>query len=163
MLNQSEVKLPLFLAATLLCASSLACSSANQQVAAAKQSSEPLEFTVGVSEPPQEPGPKLMVYGGKKHDVYLGCLNCDAAEPESVFNEFGSYGSPYSPYSLWNAETTYGSARSPMSPLNPRATNPPVVKDQHGSFHGYLSVNKDMPQVFRSHEAELLLRHIQGN
>ena len=103
-----------------------------------------------------------MVYGGDNQDVYLGCLSCDASEPESVFNEFGSYGSPYSPYSLWNPQTAYGSAQSPLSPRNPRATDPPVVKDQYGEFHGYLTVNQHMPQVFRSDKADILLKLIQA-
>jgi hypothetical protein len=164
MSKRSAVNVVRLLVFALVCAVGLGCSTTNQQQIAVKQeSSKPLEFTVGLPEPPQEPEPKLMVFGGKKQDVYLGCLNCDADEPESVFNEFGSYGSPYSPYSLWNPQAEYGSVGSPMCPLNPRATNPPVVKDQYGKFHGYLSVNNDMPQVFRSHEADLLLRHIQGN
>lgn len=137
-------------------------SSRNRQMEQAKDKGlQPLEFSVGKPAPPKEEPPKLMVFGGEGHDVYLGCLSCDAREPESVFNEFGTYGTPYSPYSLWNALTPYGSVSSPISPRNPTASNPPVVRDHRGNFHGYLTINSHMPQVHRSHEADVLLKRIQ--
>jgi hypothetical protein len=140
------------------------CSSSRQGLPtqARQEHSKPLEFSVVRLQSAKEPPVKLMIYGGKQHDVYLGCLNCEASEPESVFNEFGAYGSRYSPYSLWNALTPYGSVSSYMSPRNPQASDPPIVRDQDGRFQGYLTINNHMPQSFRSKEAIALLKRIQG-
>ncbi len=68
----------------------------------------------------------LHLYGGKNHDEYLGCLNCDIYDRNSIWNEYGTYGSQYNSNSPWNA---YG-------------TNPPVVVDKDGNFYGYFTVNK---------------------
>ena len=42
----------------------------------------------------------LHLYGGKNHDVYLGCLNCDAYNSNSIWNEYGTYGSKYNSNSI---------------------------------------------------------------
>jgi hypothetical protein len=68
----------------------------------------------------------LHLYGGKNHDVYLGCLNCDAYNSNSIWNEYGTYGSKYNTYSPWNAYSS----------------EPPVVVDKDGNFYGYFTVNK---------------------
>lgn len=67
----------------------------------------------------------LNLYGGKNHDVYLGCLNCNDYDVNSIWNEYGTYGSEYSSYSPFNAYTL----------------NPPVVVDKQGNFYGYFTIN----------------------
>ena len=32
---------------------------------------------------------KIMIFGGRGHDTYLGCLSCSKFDSESVFNEMG--------------------------------------------------------------------------
>ena len=68
----------------------------------------------------------LHLYGGDNHDVYLGCLNCDSYNSNSIWNEYGTYGSEYNSNCPWNE---YGS-------------NPPVVVDKQGNFYGYFTVNE---------------------
>jgi hypothetical protein len=58
---------------------------------------------------------------------YLGRLNANRYDPESVANPYGRYGSPYSPTSINNPYSKYGSRYSPRSATNPYATTPPVV------------------------------------
>jgi len=85
---------------------------------------------------------KLMLFGGENNNVYLGCLNCSEYSVESLFNDYGSYGSEYSSTSIWNQYGTYGSRYSQYSPWNTYALNPPVVVDENGNFYGYFTVNK---------------------
>lgn len=87
-------------------------------------------------------GAKLMIFGGRNHDVYLGCLNCSEYATDSVFNKYGTYGSEYSSTSIYNSYGQYGSPYSSMSPCNPYATDPPVVVDEDGNFYGYLTLNQ---------------------
>ncbi len=47
-------------------------------------------------------GPTLHLYGGQNHDEYLGCLNCDSYDKNSIWNEYGTYGNEYNSYSPWN-------------------------------------------------------------
>lgn len=69
---------------------------------------------------------QLYIYGGSNHDEFLGCLNSNGYDSNSIWNEYGTYGSEYSSYSPWNEY----------------ATEPPVVVDKEGNFYGYLTVNE---------------------
>jgi len=84
----------------------------------------------------------LHIYGGKGHDVYLGCLNCDSYNTNSIWNAYGTYGSTYNQKSIWNSYGTYGSDFSSTSPFNSYASDPPVIVDREGSFYGYFTVNE---------------------
>ncbi len=59
--------------------------------------------------------PKVYSNGGK----YLGNLNSNKYDPDSVANPYGQYGSQYSPDSINNPYGRYGSPYSPDSPNNP--------------------------------------------
>ncbi|MFC0515177.1 hypothetical protein ACFFGT_13240 [Mucilaginibacter angelicae] len=83
----------------------------------------------------------LHLYGGKDHDKYLGCLNCNTYDKNSIWNDYGSFGSSYSSSSIWNEYGTYGGEYSPYSPFNNYAQYPPVIVDKDGNFYGYLTVN----------------------
>lgn len=48
--------------------------------------------------------------------TYLGRLNNNQFDPESVSNQFGRYGSQFSPYSINNQMGRYGSMFSNQSP-----------------------------------------------
>ena len=52
---------------------------------------------------------------------YLGNLNGNQYDPNSVNNPYGQYGSRYSPDSINNPYGQYGSRYSPDSPNNPYA------------------------------------------
>ncbi len=84
----------------------------------------------------------LHLYGGKNHDEYLGCLNCDKYNSNSIWNAYGTYGSKYNSNSIWNAYGTYGSKYNSYCPWNSYSNDPPVVVDKEGNFYGYFSVNK---------------------
>ena len=58
---------------------------------------------------------------------YLGNLNANPYDPNSVANPYGHYGSPYSHDSINNPYGPYGSPYSPRSAHNPYAPNPPMV------------------------------------
>lgn len=59
--------------------------------------------------------------------TYLGRLNANQYDPESVANPYGRYGSPYSPNSINNSYGQYGSPYSRLSPNDSYTTTPPVV------------------------------------
>ena len=84
----------------------------------------------------------LYLYGGKEHDVFLGCLTCNDFNSKSVWNEYSLYGNSYNSKSIWNDCGKYGSEYSNYSPWNAAAMYPPVVVDADGNFYGYLTVNE---------------------
>jgi len=88
----------------------------------------------------------MMIFGGLGHKTYLGCLSCPEYSTDSVFNEFGSFGTAYGPQSIFNSYSEYGSTFSTYSPCNSYATDPPVVVDEEGTFYGRLTVNRYNPQ-----------------
>ena len=68
-------------------------------------------------------GPAIVGRDGQ----YLGQLNGNQFDANSVANPFGRYGSPFAPNSITNPYGTYGSPFSPLSPTNPYATTPPLL------------------------------------
>ena len=84
----------------------------------------------------------LLIYGGADHDVFLGKLNASSYDSESIWNEFGKYGSKYNTNSIWNEYGTYGGEYGNYSPFNEYATTPPILIDAQGNFYGYFTVNK---------------------
>lgn len=83
---------------------------------------------------------KLLVFGGKHHEVYLGCL-CDRHQPDSVFNLAGEYGSNVSATSLRNKFAPYGSNNEDTSACNAAASRPPSVVASDGKSLGLLTLN----------------------
>lgn len=90
---------------------------------------------------------KLMLFGGEGHKVYLGCLSCSEYSTDSVFNQYGTFGSPYSSTSIWNHYSEYGSAYSSRGACNPYANDPPVIVDLDGNFYGRLTLNEYHAQI----------------
>lgn len=84
----------------------------------------------------------LHLYGGKNHDEYLGCLDCNSYDINSIWNEYGTYGNNYNLKSIWNEYGTYGNPYNAYSPWNAYGSNPPVVVDKEGNFYGYFTVNE---------------------
>lgn len=74
---------------------------------------------------------------------YLGRI-ADEYDRESIFNEYGEYGSPYRTDSIWNEYGANGSEYRQGSAFNPYTRNPPVII-KGGRAIAYLSVNKSLP------------------
>jgi hypothetical protein len=58
----------------------------------------------------------LRMYGGKDHEVNLGCINCDKYSATSIWNPYGTYGSKYNAQSIWNKYGEYGGKYGTFSP-----------------------------------------------
>ena len=84
----------------------------------------------------------LLIYGGKNHKTYLGCMNCGKYENSSIWNAYGDNGSKYNANSIWNKYGNYGGQYSQDSPFNQYASNPPILVDSEGNFYGYFTANK---------------------
>jgi hypothetical protein len=91
--------------------------------------------------PPQAPPKALLLYGGKDHKAFLGCLNCVKTSEVSVCNALGKYGSSFNSESIWNGFGDYGSSFSDYSPWNSFTDKAPIVVDRDGKSYGYFSVN----------------------
>ncbi len=99
----------------------------------------------------------LHLYGGADQDQYLGCLNCDPFDKNSVWNKFSDYGNVYSSKSIWNAYGNYGSAHSTYSPWSAHASYPPGIVDENGIFYGYLTLNPYKSEKSEKSEIKLAL------
>ncbi len=73
-------------------------------------------------------------------DTYLGKI-INKYGSESIFNQYGSFGSKYSSTSIWNKYGIYGGSYSQFSPFNPYTSTPPAIY-KNGTLIGYLTVNK---------------------
>ena len=90
--------------------------------------------------------PALLLFGGKNHKTFLGCLNCGKYDSGSICNKYGDQGSKYATDSIWNKYGDFGSKYSDQSPWNKYASDPPVIVDKDGEFYGYLTANKLHPK-----------------
>jgi hypothetical protein len=81
---------------------------------------------------------KLYSNDGK---TYLGKLTTNEYDTDSIYNEYGTYGSKYSTTSIMNDYGTYGSRYSSESAFNDLATDPPIILDKDGKSVGYLTTN----------------------
>jgi hypothetical protein len=88
----------------------------------------------------------IIVSGSLSAATYLGNLNTNQYDLNSINNANGPYGSPYSLTSINNPHSKYGSPYSNASATNPYATNPPRLFDQNGKYLGKLSTNKYDPE-----------------
>lgn len=103
----------------------------------------------------------LLIYGGSDHNVYLGKLNASCYDSESIWNEYGTYGSKYSSTSIWNEYGTYGSEYSSYSPWNEYSSLSPVIVDSNGNFYGYFTANIYCAQRYSSEFTDFLCRHFK--
>ncbi len=101
-------------------------------------------------------------------DQFLGKINDNAYDNESILNEYSPYGSKYSSTSIFNEYSPYGSKYGAYSINNPYCSNPPKVYI-NGIFKGHVSVNQYVTQriptaaflsPFINNIQHLLLRNI---
>lgn len=86
-------------------------------------------------------GERILIYGGENQDVFLGCLNCDKFDKESIWDFTNEYGSSFGKYSIWNRFKGYGGAYGKYSPFNRFSDNPPILVDKKGKFYGYFTID----------------------
>lgn len=79
--------------------------------------------------------------------VFLGSLNPNRLDVNSIFNRYGKYGNRYSELSIFNRYSNYGSRYSAYSPYHPTTRTPPEIISG-GRRIAYLTVNTSMaPRV----------------
>jgi hypothetical protein len=84
----------------------------------------------------------LLLFGGKDHDVFLGCLDCNEFDSSSICNDFGK-GNEFNKDGLFNEFSSFGNSFSSSSPWNEYSSSDsvPVLVDRQGKFYGYFTVN----------------------
>jgi hypothetical protein len=65
------------------------------------------------------------LYSSDGRNIFLGNLNANPNDPDSIANPYGRYGSRSSPTSINNPYSRYGSSHSPDSARNPRGRGAP--------------------------------------
>jgi hypothetical protein len=81
------------------------------------------------------------VYLFSNDGKYLGLLSTNIYNSDSVFNEYGTYGSKYSSTSIWDEYGSYGSKYSSFSAFNPYTSTPPIIIDSNGNLLGKVTAN----------------------
>ena len=87
---------------------------------------------------------EILLFGGNNHDEFLGCLDCNRLDSDSICNKFGTYGSLFSSDSIFNRFGTYGSRFNSSSPWNrfSSSNSVPVAVDRQGASYGYFTINR---------------------
>ena len=89
----------------------------------------------GTTSEPAQTVDSYHVWGGSTYSQYLGfysCFFCSSYDPDSINNEYGTYGFEYSNY----------------SPCNEYATSPPRVYNSDRSvYYGELTLNEYRPDA----------------
>ena len=90
----------------------------------------------------------LLIYGkGKTNNqatIFIGCLTCDADQPDSVCKPDGDYGWVNSASSIWNVNSDYGgmSAFSPWN-ANTELIKTPLTFNSLNEIVGIFTANED--------------------
>lgn len=118
-------------------------------VRTADSNTVPIQLPMASSPPPVGGGisGRILVFGGRNYDVFLGCLSCNEFDSDSIFNAFGRYGSRFSSTSIWNRFSDYGSRFSSFSACNTFASQPPLIVDERGSILAEMTVNRGRPRA----------------
>lgn len=104
-----------------------------------------------VSTSVQSPGikyPELFSNDGK---TYLGKLSTNIYDTDSIYNEYGNYGSKYQSDSIWNTYGDYGSKYSSTSAFNKYASDPPIIVLE-GKIVGSLTINSTINGAISPYE-----------
>jgi hypothetical protein len=86
-------------------------------------------------------GERILIFGGREHDQFLGCLTCSDVDSESVWNDVSQFGWA-NDFGKWNP---FGENRNPYSSTsacNEYSSSAPILVDRRGNFYGTLSVNE---------------------
>jgi len=90
-----------------------------------------------------QPAP-LLVFGGRDHKLFLGCL-CAPSDSASVFHDvaypYTLYGIRKRETSIFNPMSEVGLMLSEYSPCNHFAKDPPVIVTLEGQFIARLTVS----------------------
>lgn len=89
--------------------------------------------------------------------TFLGKLTNNVYDANSIFNEYGQYGSEYSALSIFNEYGQYGGEYSALSPFNEYANTPPKIFLDN-KLVGYLTKNQFLPNP---HEPNAFLKSIR--
>lgn len=83
--------------------------------------------------------PENVIIGSPRYVIFaqdgqfLGFINTNRFDSESVCNGFGSYGNKYSSTSIWNKLGTYGGSYNAYSAFNDLGATPPIILEYDGS------------------------------
>jgi hypothetical protein len=72
--------------------------------------------------------------------AFLGLINADTSDSQSIINSWGQYGFSDSPTSIFNPAIPYGGKDGIFSPFNPSSPSPPSIYKE-GKFYVYLTEN----------------------
>ncbi|ERN54328.1 stalk domain-containing protein [Alkalihalophilus marmarensis] len=87
----------------------------------------------------------LSLVADNSQRTYLGKATTNTYDSESIFNEYGSYGSKYGSYSIWNSYGSYGSPYATYSAFNDYTSTPPILIDAEGTVYGRVTTNSYLP------------------
>jgi len=90
----------------------------------------------GTPGPSSVVGTVLVAYDGQ----FLGYVDANPYNGNSLANSFGTYGNPFSSLSIWNKFGTYGSSFSSLSPWNFFTSTPPILI-KNGEPVAYVTTN----------------------
>jgi hypothetical protein len=84
--------------------------------------------------------PRMLIYAGPLHREYLGCVNCDQYDVNSVWNSQSPFGwdNGYPDYSRFQQ---YRAPHGRYSACDPFAADPPILVDIAGKNYGRLNVS----------------------
>jgi hypothetical protein len=93
--------------------------------------------------------------------TFLGSLNPNNYDSDSIFNKYGNYGSKYGQNSIFNKYSGYGGHFSPLSPFNSSSQTPPRIFS-NGREVGFLTTNTSFsPRIDPNEIFQWAQRHVR--
>lgn len=91
-------------------------------------------------------------------DQFLGNINSNRLDRDSITNQYGPYGSPYSATCIFNSYSQYGSRYGQFSLNNPYTSTPPRLFLQ-GKYVGVVTANRFLPDRIDNSDFLYAIKH----
>ena len=98
-------------------------------------------FSIGLRPAMAAVGSNLFLIADDGKFTFLGNLDLNPFDYNSIFDQFGDYGNLFSATSIWNQFGEYGNPYSAYSPFNAASSTPPWIVDANLNVGGRLTAN----------------------
>jgi len=82
---------------------------------------------------------ELLLFGGRGHKEFLGCLTCSEFDGKSIWNDMSTYGLKNG-FGKWNPFGEFANPFSSYSACGDFASDPPIIVDRAGQAYVSLRV-----------------------
>ena len=87
---------------------------------------------------------------------FLGNVNDDRFDPNSIANRYGTHGNRHNSYTIWSRYGTYSGTYMSLSPWNDFTTTPPIIFFSDDTFI-FVTANSSISPAIHPNELAIIV------